>query len=205
MLRKYLGRLTPKKKKKKGLASELLIGRYQMPPSKDPNSLIARHEASLFSEARTILQQNSKGVHRSKQFNRDILPLALPLIEAIGHRMAYEAAINANLDPNLIRLYESGVVMEDSAWYVEQAGLSREAQREMEAKAVDNLFPQLDDLLLASGMQPFSNAPMSSNILWENFVSGLEVFTGNAPSDLLPWFPTMREHNYLNRRFPTKL
>ncbi|KAJ5776641.1 uncharacterized protein N7511_001652 [Penicillium nucicola] len=76
----------------KGLASELLIGRYKLPPPKDSNSPIARHEASLLSEGREILQKSAKGAHRSNEFNRDILPLALPLVVAIGHRMAFEAA-----------------------------------------------------------------------------------------------------------------
>ena len=157
-----------------------------MPPPNDSTSPIARHEASLFSEARDLLQQGAKGIHRSERFNRDILPLALPLVEAIGHRMAYEAAIDANLDSSLLNLYESGVVKEDSAWYVEQGGLSREIQREMEAQAVDVLLPQMNDLLRASGVQPYSNAPMTSKTLWNDFVSGLEVFSGDAPSDLLP-------------------
>lgn len=157
-----------------------------MPPPKYPNSPIARHEVSLYSEARDLLQQGAKGAHRSERFNRDILPLALPLVEAVGHRMAYEAALEANIDPRLLNLYESGVVKEDSAWYVEQGGLSREVQREMEAQATDALLPQLKDLLLASGVQPYSNAPMTSKALWNDFVSGLLVFSGDAPSDLLP-------------------
>ncbi|KAJ5623247.1 Acyl-CoA dehydrogenase/oxidase [Penicillium lividum] len=166
------------------LASELLIDRYQMPPPKDPNSPIARHEASLFSEARTLLQQGANGAHRSEAFNRDILPIALPLVEAIGHRMAYESALEANIDIKLLNLYESGVMKEDSAWYVEKGGLSREIQREMEAQAADALLPQLKDLLIASGVQPYSNAPMTSKALWNDFVSGLEVFSGDAPADL---------------------
>ncbi|CAI7626727.1 unnamed protein product [Penicillium glandicola] len=144
------------------LASELLIDRYQMPPPKDHSSLISQHEASLFSEARDLLQQGAKGAHRSERFNRDILPLALPLVEAVGHRMAYEASLDANIDLDLLKLYEIGVVKEDSAWYVEQGGLSRGVQREMEARAVDALLPQMKDLLLASGVQAYSNAPMTS-------------------------------------------
>lgn len=100
--------------------------------------------------------------------------------------MAYEAAIDANIDPNLLNLYESGVVKQDSAWYVEQGGLSREVQREMEAQAADALLPQMKDLLFASDIQAYSNAPMTSKTLWNDFVSGLEVFSGDAPSDLLP-------------------
>ncbi|KAJ5315397.1 Acyl-CoA dehydrogenase/oxidase [Penicillium atrosanguineum] len=172
-------------KKFLGLVSELLIDRYQMPPPKYPNSPIARHEASVFAEARRTLQLQAKGAHRSQQFNRNILPLALPLVEAVGHRMAYEAAMDANIDPRLLALYESGVFKEDSAWYVEIGGLSREIQREMEAQAADDLLPDLKDLLLASGVEPYSNAPMASKAAWDTFISRLEMFSGDAPSDLL--------------------
>lgn len=168
-----------------GLASELLINRYQMPPPNDPNSILAQHEASVFSEARSVLQHSAKGAHRSEQFNRDILPLALPLIEAVGHRMAYEAAQQAGIDQKILDLYESGVIKQDSAWYTEQGGLSREIQREMEAQAADALIPELVDIMRDSGMQEYCTAPMTSKDLWDGFVSGQEVFDGDADASLL--------------------
>lgn len=164
-----------------------MIGRYQLSQPKDPNSPIARHEASLFSEARDLLQQSAKGAHRSNEFNRDILPLALPLVKAIGHRMAFEAAVEVNIDSKLIALYRSAVIKEDSAWYVEKSGLSRAIQHEMEAQAADALLPKLNEIVTGSGMQDYSNAPMPSKASWDDFVNGLEVFTGDAASDLLPW------------------
>ncbi|KAJ5513630.1 hypothetical protein N7463_003182 [Penicillium fimorum] len=124
------------------LASELLIGRYRMPPPKDPNNPFSRHEISLLSEGKTSLQ-SAKGIHRSERFNRDILPLALPLVEAIGHRIAFEAAQEANLDLKLIDMYAIGVIKEDSAWYAEQGGLSRATKMEMESQAADALLPAL--------------------------------------------------------------
>lgn len=45
---------------------------------------------------------SAKVIHRSKRFNRDILPLALPLVEATGHRMAFETAKEANLNSKLL-------------------------------------------------------------------------------------------------------
>ncbi|KAJ5164065.1 Acyl-CoA dehydrogenase/oxidase [Penicillium coprophilum] len=167
------------------LASELLIGRYQMPPPKKPSSPISRHETSLFSEGKALLLQSGKGTHRGERFNRDILPLALPLVEAIGHRMAFEAAREANIDSKLLDLYAIGVIKEDSAWYAEQGGLSREIQREMETQAADALFPDLEDIMEASGLQAYSNAPMTSKGLWNEFVAGLETFEGNATPHLL--------------------
>ncbi|KAL2830464.1 hypothetical protein BDW59DRAFT_17850 [Aspergillus cavernicola] len=166
------------------LASELLIGRYQVPPPKDPNSAIAKHETALFAEAREHLHQ-SGGVHRSEEFNRNILPLSLPLVQAIGHRMASEAAIEAQIDPKLITLYESGVILEDSAWYAEQGGITRKYQKETEARAADALLPELERLVAGTGAEMYCTAPMASGELWDGFVAGLEEFTGEAQFDII--------------------
>ncbi|GIK06687.1 hypothetical protein Aspvir_002337 [Aspergillus viridinutans] len=165
------------------LASELLIGRYQLPSPKDPNSPVALHEAALWTEAKTHLIEFG-GMHRSEDFNRNILPLSLPLIQAIGHRMALEAAKETNIDSKLCALYESGVILEDSAWYTEQGGISRRAQREMEAQAADALLPDLERLVYEAGAAPYSSAPMASERLWNTFVSELEVFSGEASFDI---------------------
>lgn len=123
------------------------------------------------------------GMHRSEEFNRNILPLSLPLIQAIGHRMALEAAREANIDPKLIDLYETGVILDDSAWYTEQGGISRLAQKEMEAQAADALLPEMEKLVYNTGAAPYSNAPMASEKGWNVFVSELETFEGEAVFD----------------------
>ncbi|KAH8422380.1 putative acyl-CoA oxidase [Aspergillus melleus] len=164
------------------LASELLLGRYQLSPPQSPTSLVAQHESGLFTEAREYLLSIG-GFHRSEKFNRNILPLSLPLVQAVGHRMALEAAQNAGIDPKLLELYEAGVIREDSAWYSEQGGLSRKTQFEMEAKAADALLPDLDGLVQDTGSPAYSYAPMSSEGLWDGFVEGLESFSGDASFD----------------------
>lgn len=123
------------------------------------------------------------GMHRSEEFNRNILPLSLPLIQAIGHRMALEAARETGIDSKLIDLYESGVILDDSAWYTEQGGISRLAQKEMEAQAADALLPEMEKLIHSAGAAPYSNAPMASEKLWNVFVSDLETFDGEASFD----------------------
>lgn len=94
--------------------------------------------------------------------------------------MASEAARDANIKPELLALYESGAVFEDPAWYTEQGGISRRAQREMEAQAADALLPELENLLHETGGAMYSNAPMASDKLWSVFVSELETFSGQA-------------------------
>ncbi|GIJ90933.1 hypothetical protein Asppvi_009898 [Aspergillus pseudoviridinutans] len=121
-----------------------------LPSPKGPNSPVARHEAALLTEAKNHLIEFG-GMRRSEDFNRNILPLSRPLIQAIGHRMALEAAKGTNIDSKLRALYESGVILEDSAWYTEQGGISRRAQREMEAQAADALLPNLEKLVYETG------------------------------------------------------
>ncbi|KAL3456272.1 hypothetical protein BJX64DRAFT_294262 [Aspergillus heterothallicus] len=182
------------------LASELLIGRYQMPPPKNGDCPLARHEAALFAEGRKYLQKIG-GAHRSEEFNRDILPLCLPLVQAIGHRMAYEAATESQINPNLVALYEAGSILEDSAWYSEQGGMSRAAQRENEAQAADALLPRMESLIQGMGVEKYSSAPMSSAKQWDAFVSGLESFVGEAAFDMLDPIPSHAAHSN-NSLFP---
>ncbi|KAF9056772.1 hypothetical protein BDP27DRAFT_1373213 [Rhodocollybia butyracea] len=44
--------------------------------------------------------------------------LCKPLVDAIGHRMAYDAAVEANLSPDIIALYEIGAIKNDASWFV---------------------------------------------------------------------------------------
>lgn len=99
--------------------------------------------------------------------------------------MAFEAAQEANVDIKLLKLYESTVIREDSAWYAEKGGLCRNVQQEMEAQAVDDLLPQLKKIMQESGLQDYCNAPMTSKDLWNEFVSSLEPFGGNAAQSVL--------------------
>ncbi|KAJ0413496.1 hypothetical protein BJY00DRAFT_296816 [Aspergillus carlsbadensis] len=166
------------------LASELLLGRYSVPPPKDLDNPLAQHEAALFAEGQQHLQQMG-GTHRSEEFNRHILPVSLPLVQAVGHRMAYEASLEAGIDPRLLALYESGAMLEDSAWYAEQGNISRAAQRELEAQAADALLPEMESLISALGVEKYSSAPMSSGERWNEFVAGLESFGGEASLDMM--------------------
>ncbi|KAL4970661.1 putative acyl-CoA oxidase [Aspergillus stella-maris] len=164
------------------LASELILSRYKVQPPKDPTSALARHESSLFAEAQESARATS-GTHRTEAYNRNILPRSLPLIQAIGHRMASEAAVAAGLDPRLIALYESGAILEGSAWYAEKGGTSRAMQREMEALAADALLPNLERFVAETGAEGYSTAPMASDKRWDESVAGLEKFNRVAEFD----------------------
>lgn len=138
-----------------------------MPTPVDPTSLLARHEAGLFDEAREVMGNLGAG-HRSEGFNRLVLPLCQRLIESIGHRMAYEAAVKARVNPDLLALYVAGVVKHDS-----RAAL-----------------PKLEEFLEATGARPYCIAPIVSDESWARFVENLPHFGGEAILELIPGVPT---------------
>ena len=168
-----------------GLASELLIGRYEMPETTDPKSILAKHEAGLFEEARTVVMALGAG-HRSEAFNRLVLPLCQPLIEAIGHRMAYDAAVKAKVSQDIIDLYVANALKHDASWYIEHAGMTRRQIADIEDKAASALLPQLDELLEGTGAGPYCHAPIVSDESWKAFVDSLPHFGGAAVINLIP-------------------
>ncbi|CAG8904521.1 unnamed protein product [Penicillium egyptiacum] len=167
------------------LATEILLGRYQIPTATKPNSLIAKHEEGYIAELQKLLGSIQEG-HRSEAYNSRMLPHCRSIILAIGHRMAYEAAVDTGVDPDLLALYEAGVVKTDSSWYVENLGLSRADQFEMECKAADALVPRVGELLDSlDTMEPYITAPILSTKRWETFVAGCETVEGDASFEIV--------------------
>ncbi|GJP96016.1 hypothetical protein CBS115989_3982 [Aspergillus niger] len=163
-------------------ATELLHGRFRIPDAKTPDSLLGRHEAGFIAEMKESLK-STKG-HRTPEYNRLILPRCRPMLLAIGQRMAHEAAVDAGVDPNFLALYEAGAVRNDSSWYVEQLGLSRASQYDMECQACDSVMSQLDRHLDELGIEPYCTAPMLSPPKWENFIDTCPKYTGDAVPSL---------------------
>ncbi|PHH63654.1 hypothetical protein CDD81_5635 [Ophiocordyceps australis] len=146
-----------------------------MPPIKYPDSLLGRLEKSLFDEAQNLLR-NMGSRHRSEEYNQLILPRCQKLIQTMGNRMAYEAAKEAKIEPAVLTLFEAGVVAENSAWFVEKGGLSREDQFMMESQAMNLLLPQLETMLDSLGVEKFCSAPILSEKSLQTFYDGLSTF-----------------------------
>ena len=164
-----------------GLTSELLLGRYEFEPSRYPNSLLAQHEKGLFSELRAALAK--AGSHRSSAYDREILPRSLSFIQAIGHRLSYDAARTAAIDTPLLDLFEIASVLQDEAWYVECLGMARSELRKREEYALEAVFPRLEEYLARMDVAPYVFAPISSDERWKLFVDTLQTF-GAASSEL---------------------
>ncbi|KAB8257334.1 hypothetical protein BDV32DRAFT_152469 [Aspergillus pseudonomiae] len=165
------------------ISTELLLNRYQPPYPTNPTCLLAQHEKGLFDESRSILN-GLQGGHHHAEFNSLILPRCPALIEAIGHRRAYEAAAKAGIDSDLLALYEIHAVLLDPSWYVQHTDITRESIFQKEARLPDTLLPRLDTLLDATGAGPYCTAPILSQASWDAFVDGLETLgTVNMTKD----------------------
>ncbi|KAK7024974.1 acyl-CoA dehydrogenase NM domain-like protein [Favolaschia claudopus] len=156
------------------LASELLQARYHVPKSTHPSSPLARHEDGLFAENRAIL--NQVGGHRSADFNNLVLPKSEVIVRAIGHRMAYDAAIDANLDKTITDLYLASTVTLDAAWYAEHADCGSAKQDKALNEAVSAALPCLDDWLERTGAEAYSQVPILSDANWKHFTDGLREY-----------------------------
>jgi len=156
---------------------EILFGRCTLPPSSDSESLLARYEAGLFLELLDIFRSIA-GEDRLEQINRKILPRCQPFIEAVGNRMAYDAARSQGIAPQLIALYTASVVRRNGAWYAESAGLGHRAQADMEEAALDAVIPDAEEFITALGAEPYITAPIVSDENWAAFESSLQVFSG---------------------------
>ncbi|KAI1140098.1 putative acyl-CoA oxidase [Hypoxylon sp. FL0543] len=162
------------------LASEILLGRYALPPARMKDGLLARHEAGVWQEAREALASLKSGDHRDQPFNAHILPRCRALVEATGHRMAYEAAASGGkVSQGLLNLFESVCVMSDLSWYCENTRMRRKDLVARDVEAAEAVLPQLPTLLRETKADVWTTAPIVDDKSWEEFVDRLPVFQRN--------------------------
>jgi acyl-CoA oxidase len=166
-----------------GFAVEILIGRIKLPESRDPNSPLARHESSMFQELRDTLTSRFKH-HRDPEFQALILPQCQALIEAVGHRMAYDAAVEDGVDQRVLDMFIMSVIKEDRAWFSEVGGISRAQQTDMERSAIKSLLPALEELLVGLKIEDYCSAPIISEESWRKYVDSLPTFSSNAETPI---------------------
>jgi acyl-CoA oxidase len=163
-----------------GFTSELLQGRYSFPPSTNIDSPLARHERGLFDQLQCYLTGDKTGTtnHRSDLFAQHVTPRARDLIQAIGHRFAYDSALSSDLvSPQLLDVWESDRMIEDAAWYVENAGMSSESLHRKRVLAIERVRPSLQSVIDGFGMEEyFGETPLVSDEGWDGFVRELPGF-----------------------------
>ena len=124
-------------------------------------------------QANATMESIQEHSHRSEPANSRVLPRACSFVEAIGCRMAYEAATEAGVDPALLNLFSIGCIGRDLAWYVENRICTREEHYAEESKAITHLVPRLDNLVEDNGMRPYITARICGEGGWKGFMESL--------------------------------
>ncbi|KAJ7453159.1 hypothetical protein FB451DRAFT_1281868 [Mycena latifolia] len=173
------------------LVSELLQERYHVPKSSNRDSLLARHEESLFAENQAILRQ--VGGHRSADFNNLVLPKSELIVRSIGHRMAYDAAVAAKFDSRITDLYLASAVKLDGGWYAEHTDFTSARQDAAENAAISAALPCLDEWLARTGAERYCQVPILTDANWKFFVDGLREYSSAPyPTSSVPYaLPTL--------------
>lgn len=114
--------------------------------------------------------------HRGQDFNRHILPRCRPLIEAIGHRMAYEAARDTGVCPKVVHLFEMLCLATDLSWYVAEERTITPTFHDALVKAYDDVLPDMLKAVQDSEENEYITAPIVSDESWTEFVEGLPLF-----------------------------
>ncbi|KAG1814206.1 acyl-CoA dehydrogenase NM domain-like protein [Suillus variegatus] len=167
------------------LVTDILAQTYKLPLSTHPDGPLALHEISLFDEA-TETVSSSDFVQAFMQY---LQPRCQLMVESMGYRMAYDAAIDQGVPQYLVDLYLINAIKTDAAWYVERGMFTRKAIVHMEDAALSAALPRLDELLAAMEVEPYVSSPIISDKYWEEFRKTLPVYS--SPEAEVPAQPTL--------------
>ena len=103
-------------------------------------------------------------------------------MNAIGHALAYSAAVDAGVAQPLLDVFECAVIRLNAVWYSECAGLSSFEQRMREDRASAAVMPRLEDYLRELNIARYVRAPIVSDAEWKAYVKLLPTYAGNADS-----------------------
>jgi acyl-CoA oxidase len=105
-------------------------------------------------------------------------------VVALGHACAYSAARRAKLPQALLDLYECAAIRDDPAWFSENAGINREAQRAKEGIVLREAAPNIKKYLEDLDVKYAVRASISSEANWLGQVQHMQKYIGNAQSGI---------------------
>ncbi|KAJ3483402.1 hypothetical protein NLG97_g7315 [Lecanicillium saksenae] len=161
------------------MVSEVFLGRYDLPKTQDPRSLLAQHEMGIWQESGELAMAAmiKEGSNRNDEFNKILLPRVRKLVLATGQRAAYEAAAaSEKVTPAMLKLFEATCLLDDASWYVENKKVTSAELYSRHADAVAELLPSLETLLQDSGASPWATAPILREDSWIEFIERLPTF-----------------------------
>jgi acyl-CoA oxidase len=153
-----------------GFGVDLLMGRVAVPESHDTQSLLARHADGLLQDVRARASRSQANAMADV-----VLPQCVRIVEAVGHRMAFDAAVAAGVAQPLVDLFVASAMHADPAWYAEH-GITSEEHARIEREAVAAAGPHLDVYLAAMDLERHITAPIVSQERWDAYEETLPVF-----------------------------
>jgi len=154
------------------LTSELLLGRYSLPPPQWPDSPLAMYEKHVFStfqKQMDLIYSQKKRTDPRLAFGAILSPYCNELAEAIGQRMAYDAAMASGVVPmELINVFESNCLRVCKT-------LSG-TQLNKDAEAIAQMLPMLQGLLEEADCSEYVPESITSDSGWNAAIKPLPTF-----------------------------
>ncbi|KAL6352325.1 hypothetical protein LRP88_14372 [Fusarium phalaenopsidis] len=162
------------------LVSELLGGKFRLPRPRNELTAFAQYEQELVEGLRArLVEIGGYGEHRGPAFDRHILPRCRPLVEAIGHRMAYEAAEQSGVAPDVLELYGRMCADGDLSRPLGEKHWSGPSKKPAPSDdPYDTVLAQIRaESACGSELDDYVTAPIMSDEAWVDFVESLRVFS----------------------------
>lgn len=142
-----------------------------------PDSLL--HQRAIEKlERHTKTLKTLPGGHRSEEFNKFLLPHAEDTVTAIGHALAYEAALEADVDKSLLDMYVVSIMGRDPVWFVQNGGFeSCEHIDRRRSEVVSAVLPRIDQYLDGLDVNRYVTSPLVTPKAWEEYLPSLPKFS----------------------------
>ncbi|KAF5261756.1 hypothetical protein FOXYS1_7542 [Fusarium oxysporum] len=158
--------------------SELLGEKLALPQARNRLSRLAQREDKLMLDMKSRLEMiGGYKEHRGPAFDCHILPRCRLLAEAIGNRMAYEAAETSGLSPDVLTLYEGICMYEDLNHLPAMGPQCRLDAQSQSSEPYNNVLAQIrSESASRSDLDDYVTAPIKSEESWGSFTNSLHAF-----------------------------
>ncbi|KAK2684375.1 hypothetical protein QWA68_016721 [Fusarium oxysporum] len=160
------------------LLGEKLGEKLGLPQARNRLSRLAQREDKLMLDMKSRLEViRGYKEHRGPAFDRHILPRCRLLAEAIGNRMAYEAAETSGLSPDVLTLYEGICMCEDLNHLPAMGPQCRAGAQSQSSEPYNNVLAQIrSESASRSDLDDYVTAPIMSEESWGSFTNSLHAF-----------------------------
>lgn len=134
-----------------------------------------------------VTTDEGRSNHRSDIFAQHVTPRARDLVQAIGHRLAYDSAYQSkSVRQELLDVWEVDCMLEDAAWYVENAGITNQELQESRVLAIERARPHLQSMIDGFDMaKHHGSTPLVSGESFAAFMAALPSFESEVPRSRL--------------------